>query len=76
MMSYFPETKSITWIDNLSTIVKNDGTNILNFQVKNQTGQFVPKDPNQLKKEIDEKKKLISTYNFNDLPNSRTEPVF
>ena len=76
MMSYFPETKSITWIDNLSTIVKNDGTNILNFQVKNQTGQLVPKDPNQLKKEIEEKKRLISTYNFNDLPNSSTPPVF
>ena len=77
MMSYFPNEKKITWFDNLSTIVKNDGQNVLSFEIKNpQTGQLVPKDPNQLKKEIEEKKRLISTYNFNDLPNSSTPPVF
>jgi hypothetical protein len=76
MMAYLPKTQSISWIDYPNTIVKNDGTNFLNFQVKNQTGQLVPKDPNQLKKEIEEKKRLISTYNFNDLPNSSTPPVF
>ena len=76
MMSYFPKTKTITWSDNYWRIVKNDGTNILTFQVKDkQTGQEVPKDPNQLKKEIEEKKRLISTYNFNDLPNSSTPPI-
>ena len=75
-MSYFPNEKAITWVDNSDTIVKNDGTNLLRFEIKNnKTGQFVPKDPNQLKKEIEEKKRLISTYNFNDLPNSSTPPI-
>jgi len=57
-------------------IVKNDGTNFLKFLDKDQqTNQLKPKDPNQLKKDIENSKKLIFSYDLSSFPNSRTEPV-
>lgn len=76
IIKYIPSTKNITWFDNFYKVVKNDGTNFLKFFDKDQqTNQLKPKDPNQLKKDIENSKKLIFSYDLSGFPDSQTEPV-
>jgi lipopolysaccharide export LptBFGC system permease protein LptF len=73
---YNTKEKYISWIDNTGRIVKQDGTNFLKFFDKDkQTQQLKPKDATQLKKDIENSKKLIFSYDLSGLPNSSTPPI-